>query len=430
MRWLREFMSLPIYLRWMLAVDLVCNFGNGLVWPIELLFATHSLGASMSQATLTVTVSSIGSLISHPAIGWLSDKRSSWLAMHLGLVFAILGPVLFAVSLTFPMALLAAFVSGLGMGTTTAWTSILTQISTSEQKNIVYGINQAEMNLGVGLGAAVGGIVAASRSDFLFRLSFAARGAGFVFVSIALILIERHFALRALTRRLSVQAREVQVTAPSSSNESGEHSTLNNPRSALVAMALLTTATLFMNIFGYSQFDSGVVTTLISNDRIPRWSLSLIDVVNTFAVVVLNVILLPRLKNGRHMVMLRTVPICWAAAWFLIDLGLTCNSSLAALTVASIGITVFGFGEVMLGISQPVVAARLAGPRFSGRMFGLLNMAQSLGYVLGPMFAAWVLTAPRPIPLLTLSAIALLLTSLPWLFAIRLPRQARVQQKV
>jgi len=143
MRWLREFMELPVYLRAMLIVDLMCNFGIGLVMPIELLFATHSLGATMSEAALLVTISSVGSLISNPIIGWVSDRRSSWLAMHTAMIFSVIGPLIFTVAHDYRAAVAGAFVSGLGMGMQTSWASILTQISTREQHRIVYGINQA-----------------------------------------------------------------------------------------------------------------------------------------------------------------------------------------------------------------------------------------------------------------------------------------------
>ncbi|RBP99964.1 hypothetical protein CRD59_00395 [Bifidobacterium xylocopae] len=420
-------MGLPVYLRSMLIVDLVCNFGIGLVMPIELLFTTHSLGATMSEATLTVTVSSVGSLICHPIIGWVSDKRSAWLGMYLALVFSVIGPVLFAFAQSFPMALVAAFISGLGMSMATAWTSILTLISTEEQHNIVYGINQAELNLGIGLGAAVGGLIAAGGSDFLYRMGFAARGVGFAFVACALLILERRYRLRDLTSRRMIKAHQVDTrpTPATSSPYPTAESSTGLTRQVLVTMALLTVGTLFMDIFGYSQFDAGLVTTLISDPHVPRWSLSLVDVVNTFAVVIMNVILLPRLKNGNHVAMLRTVPLCWAAAWLLIDLALTFSTTASALALASFGIIVFGFGEVMLGISQPVVAARLAGARFSGRMFGLLNTAQSLGYIFGPLFASFVLAGHQPIPLLTACAIGLVIIALPWFLFIRTAKSVR-----
>lgn len=414
LRWLREFMSLPNYLRAMLIVDLICSFGTGLVMPIELLFTTHSLGASMSEATLTVTVSSIASLIGNPIIGWLSDKRSPWIAMHIALAFSIVGPIIFAVSTSFPMALGAAFVSGLGMSMMTAWTSILTLITDEKQHSIVYGINQAELNLGIGLGAAVGGLIAAAGSDLFYRAGFAARGIGFAFVSLALLLLERHYHLRRLTRQNMAQVQEIQVPQVKSSFSPDTATNSSFMRKVVLTMTLLAIGTLFMDIFGYSQFDSGLVTTLISDPQIPRWSLSVVDVVNTFAVVIMNVILLPRLKDGNHVVMLRTVPIFWALAWVLIDLALAFDSTPVVLSIASFGIIVFGLGEVMLGISQPVVAARLAGPRYSGRMFGLLNTAQSMGYILGPLFASFVLDGREFIPLLSACAIGLIVVALPW----------------
>ena len=173
-----------------------------------------------------------------------------------------------------------------------------------------------------------------------------------------------------------------------------------------------------MDLFGYSQFDAGLVTTLISDQHIPRWSLSVVDVVNTFSVVILNIILLPRLKDHNHVRILRTVPVFWAAAWIIIVLGLRLTTTFGALTVASLGIIVFGLGEVMMGISQPVVAAELAGPAYSGRMFGLLNTAASLGYIFGPMFASYILAGHETIPLLAMCAIGLIVVSLPWLLFI------------
>ena len=425
MRWLREFMELPVYLRAMLIVDLMCNFGIGLVMPIELLFATHSLGATMSEAALLVTISSVGSLISNPIIGWVSDRRSSWLAMHTAMIFSVIGPLIFTVAHDYRAAVAGAFVSGLGMGMQTSWASILTQISTREQHRIVYGINQAELNLGIGLGAAVGGLLAAGGQDFLYRLGFGGRALGFALLSLSLLVIERHWQLRRLTAELKAQAEReaVQESAGAThvlqnkQSDGNKSMTINGTfggrtsslTRVLASMVLLTLGTFFMDLFGYSQFDAGLVTTLISDPHIPRWSLSVVDVVNTFSVVIMNIVLLPRLKDANHVRLLRTVPVFWAAAWVIIVLG---------LRVASLGITIFGLGEVMMGISQPVVAAELAGPSFSGRMFGLLNTAASLGYIVGPMFASYVLAGHEVIPFLAMCAIGLVVLAVPWFLAI------------
>lgn len=67
-----------------------------------------------------------------------------------------------------------------------------------------------------------------------------------------------------------------------------------------------------------------------------------------------------------------------------------------------------------MGISQPVVVAELAGPAYSGRLFGMLNTATSLGYIVGPMFASYVLNGRETIPLLYMCAIGLVVLSLPW----------------
>ncbi|MEK0306459.1 MFS transporter [Bifidobacterium favimelis] len=443
MRWLREFMSLPDYLRAMLIVDLMCNFGIGLVMPIELLFATHSLGATMSEAALLVTVSSVGSLISNPIIGWVSDRRSSWLAMHTAMIFSVVGPLVFTLAHDYRMGVVGAFISGLGMGMETSWSSILTQISTRDQHRIVYGINQAELNLGIGLGAAVGGLLAAGGQDSLYRLGFGGRALGFALLSLSLLVIERHYGLRRLTNRLRAQEERISVSAPSTGRKEGPaggpsgadgtggtrvHAgpaergpyggTTSSLTRILATMAILICGTFFMDLFGYSQFDAGLVTTLISDPHIPRWSLSVVDVVNTFSVVIMNIILLPRLKDANHVRILRTVPVFWAAAWIIIVLGLRLDTTAGALGVASLGIMIFGLGEVMMGISQPVVATELAGPAYSGRMFGMLNTAASLGYIVGPMFASYILDGHETIPFLSMCAIGLMVLSLPWFLLI------------
>ncbi|AKV55412.1 major facilitator superfamily MFS_1 [Bifidobacterium actinocoloniiforme DSM 22766] len=429
MRWLREFMSLPVYLRSMLIVDLVCSIGSGLVWAIELLFATHSLGASMSQAPLTVTCSAIGALIANPIVGWLSDKRSAWTAMYLTMALAITGSIAFCLSQTFAFALIASFISGLGVSQATAWTSILTHISSEADHSIVYGINQAEMNLGVGLGAALGGLIAANGSDMLYRLSFAGRALGFAFMVVALVILEHRYQLRALTASRMVRSEQVTLpnsSVPSSGSKSPAPGTGPLPQ-LLLTMGMLTMAALFMNIFGYSQIDAGLVTTIISDSQIPAWSLALVDVVNTSAVVIFNVILLPRLKSKNHVALLRAVPLCWAGAWLLVDFGLSRNTAASALLIACLGVSVFGMGEVLLGISQPVVAAKLGGPRFSGRLFGILNTAQAVGYIVGPALASLILRFHAPLPLLTICAIALLIFSMPWLMALRVSADPPVQ---
>ena len=117
--------------------------------------------------------------------------------------------------------------------------------------------------------------------------------------------------------------------------------------------------------------------------------------------------------------MLRTVPLFCSLSWIVIVPGLRFGSTVQALATACLGGIIFCLGEVMLGIFQPVVAAQLAGPRFCGRMFGLLNTAGSMGYILSPLVSYFVLDGHQAHTAPVHGSIGLVLLAFPWFLTIK-----------
>ncbi len=376
--WFTSYGALSPDLKRMLLAGLVNNFGIGLTVPIGLLFVSQVLGSSVDRATLTVALTSVGALISHPLTGYFADKRSKFGAALLGVAFSIVGSLVYAVATDYRTALGAAFITGLGLGTSTAWFAILSSASQEQERAFVFGVNQVSVNVGMGAGVAVAGLATAFASEGVFRALFLSKGLGFAILGVVLVHAQR---------TASTMAPSSECTKP----QTPESSAAAGGGSSRVALAGLALTVLVLYTFGYSQLDAGLIAAIVESGTMPAWTISFALLINTVAVVGLNVVTVPRLEGRRPFVLALSVPAIWAASWLLSAGALEVLSPLFAVALVSAGVTLFAFGEVIYAVALPTMTAELVGAEYVGRAFGMQNLMASVGFILGPMLAAYSL---------------------------------------
>ena len=350
---------------WLVQVGGVVNsLGNGIVLPFIVIYLHNVRGISFAQAGLALAVGAVAALVAGLVAGSTVDRIGGRNTLLLGLVLQA------AAFLMFPLirepwhafALLALE----GAGTSCFWpgqSTLLARLTPADDRHSAYALQRISMNLGMGMGAVVGGLIATTSDPSSFTRLFLLDAATFLVFVLVLSTIR--------------EPRPVEAEEPER-DESGYRAVFRD-RSFL---GLLGLNVLFVAV-GYEVF--ALLPPFAKNyaDVSERW-VGLIWLANTLLIVLIQLPVSKALEGRRRMVALALMNVLWAvAALIVLAAGQLLNGTTAALVFIA-ATMVFGVGETLQGPTQAPLVADLAPDRLRGRYFGLSAMSWSAGGILGP----------------------------------------------
>ncbi|MBK8700086.1 MAG: MFS transporter [Saprospiraceae bacterium] len=159
---LRSFSGISVHV-WILAASMFINRTGSMVIAFMSLYLTKELHYSMGQAGLVMAAYGTGSIIGSYAGGWITDRRN----VHGVMVYSLLVSGLFLVPLLFFTNFYAilglVFFYSLVADTFRPANSVaVAKFSTDETRTRAFSLMRLAINLGFGIGPALGGIVAVS----------------------------------------------------------------------------------------------------------------------------------------------------------------------------------------------------------------------------------------------------------------------------
>ena len=349
---------------WLVQVGGVVNsLGNGIVLPFIVIYLHNVRGISFAQAGLALAIGAVAALAAGLVAGSTVDRIGGRNTLLLGLVLQA------AAFLMFPLirepwqafALLALE----GAGTACFWpgqSTLLARLTPADDRHSAYALQRISMNLGMGMGAVVGGLIATTSDPSSFtRLFFLDAATFLVFVLV-----------------LSTIKEPQPIEAEQEHDRSGYRAVFRD-RSFLGLVGLNV---LFVAV-GYEVF--ALLPPFAKNyaDVNERW-VGLIWLANTLLIVLIQLPVSKALEGRRRMVALALMNILWAVAGLIVlAAGQLLNGTMAALVFIT-ATMVFGVGETLQGPTQAPLVADLAPDHLRGRYFGLSAMSWSAGGILGP----------------------------------------------
>jgi MFS family permease len=342
----------------------VNSLGNGIVLPFIVIYLHNVRGISFAQAGLALAIGAVAALAAGLVAGSTVDRVGGRNTLLLGLVLQA------AAFLMFPLirepwqafALLALE----GAGTSCFWpgqSTLLARLTPADDRHSAYALQRISMNLGMGVGAVVGGLIATTSDPSSFtRLFFLDAATFLVFVLV-----------------LSTVREPRPVEAAEQENDRSGYRAVLRDRSFL---GLLGLNVLFVAV-GYEVF--ALLPPFAKNyaDVSERW-VGLIWLANTLLIVLIQLPVSKALEGRRRMVALALMNVLWAvAALIVLAAGQLLNGTTAALVFIT-ATMVFGVGETLQGPTQAPLVADLAPDHLRGRYFGLSAMSWSAGGILGP----------------------------------------------
>jgi DHA1 family multidrug resistance protein-like MFS transporter len=358
----------------------VVMLGFGMVMPI-FPFYIESMGASASELGLLVAISPFIQLVASPFWGGVSDRRGRKPVLIVGLLGYGISMLLFGLSTELWMLFVARGVGALLSAATMPTTMAYIGDSTSEQdRGGGMGALGAATGLGMVLGPALGGLLGSESLSMPF------------FLTAAVCLLTLLLVLLLLPESLPAEARQQAATTGTPGIQvRGLWQALFGPLGVLLLMAFLVSfgLTNFQGIFGYYALKKfGYGTEEVG------WILTVVGIV---AALTQGALTGPLTKRWGEATVIKTTLLLSAVTFALL---LTATNLVTVLLTTAL----FTLPNALLRPAVISLTSKHAEER-QGTAMGLNNSFNSLGRVVGPIWAGFAFDLDYSLPYLSGAAI-------------------------
>lgn len=352
------------------------SFGRGLVLPFGIVYL-HEVRRFPLELT--------GSLLGLPALvallvvwpaGALIDRLGPRLVIILAALAQITGHVTLAFATTPATAALGLAFTGAAFGC--VWPAVNAMIAALVPSGIrqrYYGINFSLVNLGIGVGGAVSGLLVDVSHPATFTLVYLLTAAGYLAPLAVMLGPLRHVSGRA-SQPEGTEARGVSYRAILRSR----------------AMPILVLTFFVVTFLGYGQMEAGFTAYARLEGHVSTRVIGLAFAANTATIVLLQLFVLQRIEGRRRTRVLLVMCGVWAVAWVLIGLAGLPWATMPMLASAFViaGAAVFGFGETLMQPALPAITNDLAPAHLRGRYNAVTSAAFQLGAVTAPVVTGFL----------------------------------------
>jgi MFS family permease len=352
---------------------LVNSFGNGIVMPFLFIYLHNVRGIGLATAGLILATHAVASIVAGPVFGSQIDRFGGKAMLTLSLGILTFGYALYALVEVPWQGFVVAAVSGIGVGG--FWPSqstLIAGLTPVEQRPAAFAMQRVVMNLGFGVGALAGGLIAATDSPSSFTVLFLLDAASFLAYAVVMVAL----------------VASPPATPAHASGRPGSYRDVLRHR-AFVAVAGLNALFIFA---GYSGFD--VLPVYAKNEAgLTETQIGVLFLVNT-GVIILAQLPIARVARGRRrMPTLALFGILWCGAWLLVPLAGSASSATIAMALLVVVMAVFALGMCLHGAVAAPLVADLAAPHLLGRYMALNALSWQIGFALGPALGGVGLSA-------------------------------------
>ncbi len=352
-----------------LAADAVAALGTGLVLPFLLVYLRDVRNVSVTTGGFVIAFLAIVSLACGPPSGSFVDRFGPRRTLMVSLCLCAAGSVSLALMRETWHAFVAAGLIGAGFAAMWPGThSLLASLVATEQRSAVFSVHYATLNLGIGIGGIIGGLVADVSDPRTFELLYAFDALSWLFFAGVLFLMK------------DIGGRSEPVS--DGLQEAGYRAVVQD-RLFLRLMAI----TVVLVTVGYSQLESGFPAYVTGEGGASTRLLGATFAANTFFIVVAQLFVLRWLTGKRRTRALMAICVLWAIAW-MVTIGAGQIEEQAVRNIGFVLAMVFiALGECMVSPSIPGILNDLAPDELRGRYNGAYSLCFSMGHIVGPAIA-------------------------------------------
>lgn len=367
---------------WILVAATFVNRTGTMVLPFLVLYLTETEHVSGGKAALSLTTYGIASLLVMPLAGWLTDRAGALAVMRgsmictgvLLLLFPLAHHFAAILSLTFLFAMLNESMRPSSL-------ALVSELVGPERRKSAFAVSRLAINLGMSIGPAIGGVLAA----ISFQWLFVANGITSLLGG-AVLMLAWPKAPRMKTGELQWEdagdlGREIEAEGPlllPASHPAADLRAFRNSQMLYFLAALIPVQLVFF------QFTSTLPLFLVRHLGMPEAIYGTIFTVNTLIIVALEVPLntaMERWPHGRAL----------ALGAMLYALGFGSYALVTRTWGVFAAVVIWTFGEMVLMPASSAYAAEIAPPERRGEYMGLYTMSFSVAFATGPWMGATTL---------------------------------------
>jgi MFS family permease len=368
---LRETLSETKHAPMLFGSILLATTGQGLVLPYLFIYLTDVRQIDpIWVGVVGAWIGIAGLLVAGPAGAMVDRFGSRRVFIALALLEACgLGSYAFVHSVW--QALLVATVSSAGgPAVIGAFQTLMATATPEENRQRFFGVTFVGLNLGIGLGGLLGGVIADVHRASSFELLYGVAGATGV-ISALMILGLRDIG-------------EVVPHDPEAPSHEGYRTLLRDR----VFMRFMVVGILLMSCaygqleYGFPAFSSEVAHV---STRVVGWAFA----ANCLTIVFIQLVVLPHLEGRSRGRLLAVASVVITSSWAVLVTGAIGGGggSAAIVSVVACGV-VFSFGEVVMSPVMSALTNSLATDALRGRYNAVASMTFGVTSVIGPLTAA------------------------------------------
>jgi MFS family permease len=371
-RWLLDLNPrLPRSVYTLQAGGLMNAFGNGVVLPFAFIYLHNVRGISLGTAGLIVATNAVVSIVAGPVFGSLVDRFGGRAMLGVALLFLTAGYGGFAFVTVAWHGFLASAITGIGNGG--FWPSqstLIAGLTPRERRTAAFAMQRVVMNLGIGLGALAGGLIATTEQPATFQALYLVDAATFLLYLAVL------FAL----------VPEPQAAPAAAHDPPGRYGNVLRHRAFMGVIALNA-----MFIFaGFAGFE--VLPAYAKNEAgVGESAIGVVFLINTIVIVLAQLPIAKLSEGHRRMRTLAALGAIWALSWLLVPLAGLWVTGVQAALVLAVAMSVFAIGECLHGAVQAPLVTDLADHRLLGRYMAISALSWQVGFALGPAVGGFAL---------------------------------------
>ncbi|WP_436532452.1 MFS transporter [Actinoplanes sp. HUAS TT8] len=362
----------PLGTRLLLAGELFTALGVGLTQPYAVVLLHDVRGLSLAVATGIWGLGPLTTIGGNAVAGPLIDRRGARFVMIAGLAMVIAGGLLLAYGPGLVSAVGGVAVGGLGWSFTHPALGTRLAILTPEQiRSRVYTIQYVFFNLGMAVGASIGGLVVAhvppagsEGSRTMPMLWAAAAGLSLVTITLAVL-----------------AGRQV---SPGQTDEQAPRGGYRRAFTDIPFIRVIGTAALLSTV-GYGIYNAvPAVMALAADDPA---ALSFASVANCAVIVIGSPLAIRLTERISARVALLGAAGLWALAW-AICIPTALGTGLGTRPILICASVLIGAGELLLAGALPTLVNALAPDELRGRYNALSNLSLTIGMAAGPLLTS------------------------------------------
>ncbi|MBM0234036.1 MFS transporter, partial [Micromonospora sp. STR1_7] len=359
--------------RRLLVGTLLSAIGRGLTLPFLFIYLTDVRGLTDTRAGLVIGWYGAVTLALSPLGGTLIDRFGARRVVLPCLLIEAVGTG--SLALVDSSASAFAVMTVIAVGSSAIWSgqnTILASLTDDGERQRVFGLNFALLNLGIGIGGMTSGAIIDTGRPGTFQTVYLLDAVSYLMPALILL------TLPGVGHRLGA-GRTADQPSP------GGYLTVlrDRPFRRLVIFGLVLTTC------GYAQIEVGFAAYAVRvaevSPRVVAWALA----ANTVMIVLAQLLVIRRIEGRSRTAALALVGAVFATAWLVLgaaDLVSTGDAVLAALCVVACS-AIFGFGETMLSPVMPALTNALATDELRGRYNAMSSMIFGISGVIGPVTA-------------------------------------------